>query len=90
MSTLPLLQNYDISDYNKLVNTAYHDQTELFVMHANLSSLNANKKNLKSLLSKSNFRPDIIAISETRLNEDNSDNTEINGYYPFLSKNSVT
>ena len=40
---------------------------------------------------KTDVNPDIIAISETRLNEDyNIDKTDIDGYHPMVFKHSVT
>ena len=80
----------DIPEYNKIL-SAYDSQKNLFIVHANISSLDANKTKLKGLLFKSVINPDIIAISETRLNDDyNIAKTDIDGYHQMLFKHSVT
>ena len=83
-------KNVDICDYKKIL-AAYESQNKLFVMHVNIRSLDTNKKRLKDLLYKSDVNPDVIAISETQLNDDyNLAKTDIDGYHPLVYKHSVT
>ena len=83
-------KNVDITEYNKLL-ARYDNKNNILVMHANVSSLDANKKHIKGLLFNSDVIPDIIGISETRLNEDyNMAKTDIEGYHPMVFKHSNT
>ena len=80
---------YDIPEYNKLLDT-YKDKNKLIVLHANAHSLCANLKYIKQLIfDRSKVAPDVIAISETYLNNENENKVKIPGY-KFVFKHSVT
>nr|XP_047126254.1 uncharacterized protein LOC124807829 [Hydra vulgaris] len=64
---------YDTTEYNKAI--SINSQTYL---HVNISSLAYYLEDLKLLLSLMNNKPNIIAISETRLNHDKTLRTDIN------------
>ena len=82
-------KNYDVFGYNQLLST-YDGKDKLLVLHANARSLSANLKHIKQLIfDKSKVLPDIIAISETWLNEENENKVKIPGY-KFVFKHSVT
>ena len=82
-------KNYGVSDLNKLLDN-YTDKNSLFVLHVNARSLLLNQKYIKQLVfDKSKRVPDVIAISETKLNGDNENSVEIPGYR-FVFKHSVT
>ena len=72
-------KNYTISGYNQLLST-YNGKDRLIILHANARSLSANIKYIKQLIDKSKVVPDVIAISETWLNEDTENDFEIPGY----------
>jgi len=59
------------------------------IFHLNMRSLNKNLNLLEDLLSTFKTVPEIIAISETKLKDDNIYNININGY-SFLNTNSMS
>ena len=58
---------------------------DLFMVHCNVRSLNKNVCNLQQYLSELYYEPDIIAISETRINSTNShlSDHQMHGYTFF-------
>ena len=83
-------KNYDINSFNELLSSTYEINDKLFVMHLNTCSLTANFTKLEQLLAVSNKVPDIIAISETRLNDSSNMNCIQLPGYSFRFKHSVT
>ena len=59
------------------------------IFHCNIRSLEKNKALLHDILSTVKTVPDIIAISETKINENTSANLNIPGY-AFVNVNSKT
>ena len=80
--------NYNITEYNNLLNSL-KPESELLVMHFNANSLPCNLPKLENLLMNSNTKPDIIAISETRLKDANEHLVNLPNY-DFICKHSVT
>ena len=80
--------NYNIVDYNNLLRSL-NNEKELLVVHFNASSLTSNLPKLENLLMNSQVKPDIIAISETRLKDTNEHLVTLPNY-DFICKHSVT
>ena len=73
-------KNYDVSCYNALLDE-YENKNKFIVLHVNTRSLLKNLKYIKQLIfDNSKSAPDVIAISETRLNKDIENKVEIPGY----------
>ena len=79
-------KNYDIPEYNRLLDTS-DEKNKLIVLHVNTRSLYAKLKYLKQFIfDKSKVTPDVIAISETHLNEETENKVKIPGYeFVFLN-----
>ena len=58
---------HDISDVNAILDKVSGDQQQLFMMHFNVRSLVKNIDKVSYFLSQLNKRPDIIAVTETKL-----------------------
>jgi hypothetical protein len=67
---------YDSSEFNSTI-ADLSKTTQLSMFHSNIRSANKNANNLSIQLNKLNHQFDIITLSETWLNEHN---TEINGF----------
>ena len=83
-------KNYDTDKLNQLLDS--YDQTKnIFVMQINTRSLTLHFEKLETLLLNCDVLPDIIAISETRLNDQliKEKNLKIPGY-KFIYQHSVT
>ena len=77
--------NFDaMSNYHSLIqyNQCFPkpSNTMLSILHFNIRSLNTNLVQIEALISALNHSPDIIAFSETWLNEENKSNYKIDGY----------
>ena len=72
--------NINISHYNNL----------LTVLHVNTRSLTKNLENLQQLICSLTIQPEIIAITETKLNEKSDLNRVKLNNYIFLHKNSLS
>ena len=70
---------YDVDDFNKIV----INQSDLTVIHLNISSLALHTAKLKLFLSLIKTKFDIICISESRITKNNSLTTNVNIGYNF-------
>ena len=57
-----------------------HDKNNFFVLHLNIRSLTKNRDKIEELLNELNFFPEIIGISETKLNSQKTINKNIYNY----------
>jgi len=79
---------YDNHDGKNLVSKI--KQNDLFLIHINIRSIQKNIDALSNYLASLKKQPDIVAISETKLKEDNIyRNINLNGY-TFIHKDSKT
>ena len=76
-----LSRYYDLTTYNNLVSA--HDSPQVTVLHINSRSLSKNIDNIQSLLKCLNSFPDIIAITETWLTNDNKHLHDLPGYHSY-------
>ena len=76
------ISNYvSLEEYVKLYPT--HDNKMLSIFHFNIRSLETNLTNLEALVANFKQTPDIIAVTETWLNENNVDSIVLEGYNSF-------
>ena len=66
-----------------------HDKNNFFVLHLNTRSLTKNHDKIEELLNELNFFPEIISISETKLNPQKTININICNY-DFIHNDSPT
>ena len=76
---------FSISRQNKL--SSNNNKNNLFTVHINTRSLLKNHDKIKEFLSELNVLPEIISISETKLNSRSTSNVNI-AQYDFLHNNS--
>ena len=74
---------YDIAQYNKTFTGS--EKNVLSIMHLNIRSLGKNGDEMKSLLATFTLQPDVIAISESFLDSNSVDSTNLPGYQGFHS-----
>ena len=87
MLNTPSSDYYSIDDINKMLKDA--GPKALSLIHCNVRSLSKNLALLNDLISILSSKPDIIGISETKLNENSVDNIDLLGYN-FYQTNSST
>ena len=87
MMQLPCSEYFSVNDINASLNS--EAKKSLFLLHVNIRSLSKNLDTLNEHLVTMNRNPDIIAITETRLNEQSVSNIEIHNY-DFLHNDSPT
>ena len=78
MLNTPSSNYYSVDDMNKLLNNA--GPKALSLIHCNIRSLTKNLTLLSDLISVLSSKPDIIGISETKLNKNSVDNIDLLGY----------
>ena len=85
-----MIDNIDICNYydppeltHKL---NFSETSNLSILHINIRSLQKHINNLQEFLSNSNFFPDIIAITETRIKDQTAINIDVTGYKYFFFK----
>ena len=76
-----LSKYYDISNYNNSFSTP--DSHILSVIHVNLRSVKANVDKMFAMMHALKSHPDVLAISEHWLTENNKDSFFIHGYKHF-------
>ena len=81
------LENYYLSASD--FKDAYSSSDDFFIMHVNTRSLKKNHCNLHELLVDLGKKPDVLTISETKLNNSCNPNVDLEGY-DFVHKNSDT
>ena len=86
MFELPSSKYYSLTDFNDISNRT---KPRISLVHFNLRSLSKNLDQLNEFLSVLDTTPDIIAISETKLNNNTVSNIEI-PLYEFIQDNSIT
>ena len=69
---------YSIDNMNKMLKDA--GPKALSLIHCNIRSLQKNQTLLSDLINILSSRPDIIGISETKLNENSVHNIDLLGY----------
>ena len=74
---------YDLKQFNK---TKIDLPSSFGLFHANIASLNKHIDDLKLIMSKLDFKFDVIGISEHKIRKDTepSNNISISGYNPFI------
>ena len=81
-------KNHDVDSFKQLFKAIERDKN-IYVLHVNAASLSCNFGKLENLVIRSNVLPDVIAISETRLNDNHNLNPiQIPGYHKFIYKHS--
>ena len=78
MLSTPSSDYYSIDDMNKMLKDA--GPKALSLIHCNIRSLQKNQTLLSDLIKILSSRPDIIGISETKLNENSVHNIDLLGY----------
>ena len=78
---------FSLSSLSKL--GSKHDKNNFFVLHLNTRSLTKNHDKIEELLNELNFFPEIISISETKLNPQKTININICNY-DFIHNDSPT
>ncbi len=76
ISTKCLDHNSDL--YNLLPNPDKAD--EIFIFHCNIRSLPKNLTLLNDMIYTLSSKPDVLAVTETKLNENTVSNVDISGY----------
>ena len=83
-----MIDNINICNYYDPPNLTHElnfsETSNLFILHINIHSLQKHINNLQEFLSNSNFFPDIIAITETRIKDQPAINSDIPGYKFFF------
>ena len=79
----PCSEYYEISKLNKLLNSSYTSKNCLSIFHCNIRSLPKNLPILEDWLYSLEKKPDILAISETKLNNRSIINIDIPQYNFF-------
>ena len=79
----PCSEYYEISKLNKLLNSSYTSKNCLSIFHCNIRSLPKNLPILEDWLYSLGKNPDILAISETKLNNRSIINIDIPQYNFF-------
>ena len=82
-------KTYDTESLNQVLES-YVKEKNIFIMHINMRSLTLHHEKLETLLLNCEVHPDIIAISETRLNGDFNKNIVQLPGYKFIYQHSVT
>lgn len=78
MLQLPTSEYQSTDDINNILESK--SNSHLFLLHSNIRSLPKNIELLKENLTSLSVNPDIIAITETKLNSNSIDNTDIENY----------
>ena len=78
---------WSILAYNALNNS---QGKGIFLFHCNIRSLTKNLTLLNDVLYSSDCRPDIIAITETRLNPNSTSNVDLSNYHLFHSDSQLS
>ena len=81
---------FEIDEINQTLSKAKSCQRNLFVMHFNVRSLQKNFCKLSLYVSHLSTKPDVIAITETKLNDAKSNDGFKLTEYKFMHKNSST
>ena len=71
---------YDITGYNKL---DLHNKSKLNILHINSRSLTKNIDNISAFLATLSTTPDILAVTETWLNNSNKHLYQLPGYHSY-------
>ena len=79
----PCSEYYETSKLNKLLNSSYSSKICLSIFHCNIRSLPKNLPILEDWLYSLEKKPDILAISETKLNSKSIINIDIPQYHFF-------
>ena len=79
----PCSECYEISKLNKLLSSSYSSNNCLSIFHCNIRSLTKNLSILEDWLYSLGKKPDILAISETKLNSRSIINIDIPQYNFF-------
>ena len=79
----PCSEYYENSKLNKLLNSSYSSRDCLSIFHCNIRSLSKNLPILEDWLYSLDKKPDILAISETKLNSRSNNNIDIPQYRFF-------
>ena len=74
----PLSDNYDISSLNKVLSKS--GAKSFSFLHCNIRSLSKNIGLLEDMLYSLSEQPDVLGVSETRLNANTTFNTELINY----------
>ena len=83
MLQLPCSEYFSVSDINNAISSEDHPKSSLFLLHVNIRSLSKNLDLLyEHILTLSKF-PDIIAITESKLNDKSISNVSIPNYDLF-------
>ena len=78
MLSTPSSNYYSIDDMNKMLKDA--GSKALSLIHCNVRSLPKNLTHVSDLINILSRKPDVIGISETKLNENSVDNIDLLGY----------
>ena len=78
ISQLQQSQYFTIEQYN-----THFQNSQLFILSLNIRSFNANIESFYAVLQSLNKTPDIIILTETWINDDNIERSEIEGYHSF-------
>lgn len=79
----PCSEYYETSKLNKLLNSSYNSKICFSIFHCNIRSLPKNLPILEDWLYSLEKKPDILAISETKLNSKSIINIDIPQYHFF-------
>lgn len=80
MFASPCSDYYSINDLNKLIRKS---GPNLFIFHCNTRSLSKNFDTLEEILNSLDSKPDILGITETKLNEFSITNLDLSNYNLF-------
>lgn len=83
MLNSPCSEYYETSKLDKLLNSSYSFSNSLSIFHCNIRSLSENLPILEDWLYSLEKKPDIMAISETKLNSRSVINIDIPQYHFF-------
>ena len=81
---------FEIDEINQTLSKVKSCQRNLFVMHFNVRSLQKNFCKLSLYVSQLSTKPDVIAVTETKLNDAKSNDGFKLTEYEFMHKNSPT
>ena len=85
---IPTSNYHSLPGINRILN-AFINKNLLSLFHFNIRSLSENFDVLNEFICSLNSRPDIIGLTETKLNKNSNDNTDLLGY-KFYHRDSLS
>lgn len=88
MLQLPLSKYHSVDEINNITQSEFQSANSLFLLHINIRSLSKHIDELQNNLNTLSCQPDIIAIRETKLNDNSITNIAVENF-EFFHTNST-